>query len=683
MVIKTIPKNHHGLRIGSLQESYDLKSSHHHDLLKFSSYTEPNNNNADTIHTGQIHETSEHLHSGEGIHHTGEILHEASSENLNHSGETSQHAGEMLQASSEIHSAEAMLHPREIHEPFASSENLNHSGETGQHAGEMLQASSEIHSAEAMLHPREIHEPFPAEIIHAADATVIHHPDIGSEDGEGGDAINVAAEMNGESRLEDVERMTRSQRASPEEEDLTLPDREGNEAAQMILQLDQNHLSATEAPTIIQNFHSLTSHIMAYHPNRHHQESISSSEEDSGHQGQGQIQGQGQRDMSSASRTPQNVSPVDGQGTTSPSGAAVSLDLQDPAPESPHQTRYPPMILHTTPLTPPLPGTEDLGAGDATQSVEREIIFHTGNTLSDPRYRSTLASQNLIGNYYGNIALAGGLDEFSAASSGMKSRDLCALGTNSPGAAASNLLSIFPHLNTIVTNKSSGDSHIGEFQQNISNYIHYYNNNNEGEPLDGDKEDLNHNEEPIPILINYDKYNNNGDEYHHHHHNHEEHEEYRDSHHGNLIGTHVPQLEILALMEDHATIVDLTYTRALSFMTHFHVYRLKLILSIWSSRALQGFYVIFSTIQTYFALCSPKVPTSNDYFNDYSKIMAQKLTSLKTRLFPMYSHTPSSLYSTTLPQYFASASPSSTTGGPQSGDINVHSSNLWPSQGVG
>ncbi|KAI5713992.1 hypothetical protein M8J76_009163 [Diaphorina citri] len=496
-----------GLRIGSLQESYDLKSSHHHDLLKFSSYTEPNNNNADTIHTGQIHETNEHLHGGEGIHHTGEILHEASSENLNHSGETSQHAGEMLQA------------------------------------------SSEIHSAEAMLHPREIHEPLPADFIHAADATVIHHPDIGSEDGEGGDAINVPAEMNGESRLEDVERMTRSQRASPEEEDLTLPDREGNEAAQMILQLDQNHLSATEAPTIIQNFHSLTSHIMAYHPNRHHQESMSSSEEDSGHQGQiqGQIQGQGQRDMSSASRTPQNVSPVDGQGTTSPSGAAVSLDLQDPAPESPHQARYPPMILHTTPLTPPLPGTEDLGAGDATQSVEREIIFHTGNTLSDPRYRSTLASQNLIGNYYGNIALAGGLDEFSAASSGMKSRDLCALGTNSPGAAASNLLSIFPHLNTIVTNKSSGDSHIGEFQQNISNYIHYYNNNNEGEPLDGDKEDLNHNEEPIPILINYDKYNNNGDEYHHHHHNHEEHEEYRDSHHGNLIGTHDDENKLLDL----------------------------------------------------------------------------------------------------------------------------------------
>ncbi|KAL1449657.1 hypothetical protein WDU94_002142 [Cyamophila willieti] len=52
---------------------------------------------------------------------------------------------------------------------------------------------------------------------------------------------------------------------------------------------------------------------------------------------------------------------------------------------------------------------------------------------------------------------------------------------------------------------------------------------------------------------------------------------------------------------------------------------------------------------------------------------------LEQKICPMYSHPSSSIYSTTLPQYFANASPSSTTGGPSSSD-QIHSSNLWSSQ---
>lgn len=104
-------------------------------------------------------------------------------------------------------------------------------------------------------------------------------------------------------------------------------------------------------------------------------------------------------------------------------------------------------------------------------SVEREVIFHTGTALSDARYRSTnLSTTQLVSNlsplvnsYYSNIALAGGLTDDlggSPLSNAMKSRDLCSPGV---GTTASNLLSIFPHLNTIITKPSSKSTNSCDF----------------------------------------------------------------------------------------------------------------------------------------------------------------------------------------------------------------------------
>lgn len=128
--------------------------------------------------------------------------------------------------------------------------------------------------------------------------------------------------------------------------------------------------------------------------------------------------------------------------------------------------RYPISAPHTRVTPPSLNHPEELrseGSGDCGEpSVEREIIFHTGSALSDARYRSNNlnASTTLVANlsplvnsYYSNISLAGGLTEDLGGSPiSMRSRDM-----GSPGMGAGNLVSIFPHLNTIITNKSSGE----------------------------------------------------------------------------------------------------------------------------------------------------------------------------------------------------------------------------------
>lgn len=159
-----------GLRIGSLTESYDLKSQHHDDLLKYTPFIEPNNNS--TQHT----------------------------------------------------TADTIAHITEAGDLSCETYNANDSSESHNSNVSVVSHISTVEVKDVSQHNVET-EPLNcqinnyADLLHSGDATVIHHPDI--EDG--GEDNGEAQRLHGE----EMERRLMSGQASPQEQDLTLPDREG------------------------------------------------------------------------------------------------------------------------------------------------------------------------------------------------------------------------------------------------------------------------------------------------------------------------------------------------------------------------------------------------------------------------------------------------------------------------
>uniref|UniRef100_A0A8D9A069 Box A-binding factor n=1 Tax=Cacopsylla melanoneura TaxID=428564 RepID=A0A8D9A069_9HEMI len=511
-----------GLRIGSLESYTDLKSlqQHHHDLIKYNSYSEPNNNN-----------------NSESVHHSNQQESSRHSFLLNDTDATNE------DSLRQIHHEDSSLH--QIHHNNGGDLHRQSSGEGHSISGEGQHMSGELHTSgneDGSFDGRT-----DAESMHHSDIldsdSVIHHPDIGGED-VGEDLIVAAAraEGNGDgTRLlqEDVDRRMISQASSPE----AMPDREGSEAVRIILQMQQQQQSS--------ELYSTSSGPSHLHTTFLHDDLINQSEHRNSRSPEVEEAGTvlvmtssvgGPVGASSRPPSQGGLSPGDEHGS---SQSVIKHDLGSGGAPLLHYAATP--ITHqSTPLTPPPHDTQDLSlsipvtshTSHTSHSVEREVIFHTGSNAFD-RYRnlnltqaglSTATTQSLTASspppppssvgatssvsYYGNII--SDLSEFGSPLSGiMKSRDNMYAASPGGGIGAAAATNIYLSL---LNKATGGESQISDFSQNIS-YLSYYNNNNDGEHMDNSDKDLSHNgDDNIPILINYEKYGQHPDDYHHHHH---------------------------------------------------------------------------------------------------------------------------------------------------------------------
>uniref|UniRef100_A0A8D8ZX62 Box A-binding factor n=1 Tax=Cacopsylla melanoneura TaxID=428564 RepID=A0A8D8ZX62_9HEMI len=684
-----------GLRIGSLESYTDLKSlqQHHHDLIKYNSYSEPNNNN-----------------NSESVHHSNQQESSRHSFLLNDTDATNE------DSLRQIHHEDSSLH--QIHHNNGGDLHRQSSGEGHSISGEGQHMSGELHTSgneDGSFDGRT-----DAESMHHSDIldsdSVIHHPDIGGED-VGEDLIVAAAraEGNGDgTRLlqEDVDRRMISQASSPE----AMPDREGSEAVRIILQMQQQQSS---------DLYSTSSGPSHLHTTFLHDDLINQSEHRNSRSPEVEEAGTvlvmtssvgGPVGASSRPPSQGGLSPGDEHGS---SQSVIKHDLGSGGAPLLHYAATP--ITHqSTPLTPPPHDTQDLSlsipvtshTSHTSHSVEREVIFHTGSNAFD-RYRnlnltqaglSTATTQSLTASspppppssvgatssvsYYGNII--SDLSEFGSPLSGiMKSRDNMYAASPGGGIGAAAATNIYLSL---LNKATGGESQISDFSQNIS-YLSYYNNNNDGEHMDNSDKDLSHNgDDNIPILINYEKYGQHPDDYHHHHHHghHEDNDDVNYEYHDHQAQSNEDRLSgQYSQHDDDNKLLDL------------HVRS--------SGREDDLSPVAFTPLNTYqhssqHSSPSPHIHHTNHIDNgrhdnqqhhgdtdlfEAGNTTTTTLHNLSTSYFsgqesgaglsPMYSHPSGSIYSTTLPQYFANASPSSTTGGPSSSD-QIHSGNLWPSQ---